>query len=176
MNAVVRGKVPAAQLIPEMRRRAREIDARVPIDASTLEQKLGSTLSTRVLTMTLLTGFAGMALLLAALGIYGVLSYAVAQRRRELSVRAALGAQRSELLALVLVEGMRVVVIGMAFGLVGALWMTRYLETMLVDVSRFNAPVYVVAGGVLVVAALGAIIAPAWRAARSDPIVALQSE
>src|SRR5262249_51442112 len=124
-------------------------------------------------SMSLLTAFAGAALVLAALGIYGVLSYSVAQRTRELAVRAALGAQRGQLLRLVLLAGLRVVIAGVGVGIIGAFWLTRGLESMLVDVAPRDPATYVVSVGVLFVVSLAAILVPSLRATRMDPVMAL---
>src|SRR5262249_19889521 len=128
------------------------------------------------LTMSLLSGFAGIALVLAALGIYGVLSYAVTQRTRELAVRAALGAQAPQLLGLVVVAGLRVVVIGLAFGIAAAFWLMRMLECLPVYVSPLDPVSFPGAIGVLFTVSMAAIVIPAIRATRLQPIIALQSE
>src|SRR3569833_1705581 len=129
LTALVRANLPAAQLAQDLRRVAREVDAHVPVDIGSLDALLSRTLATRTLTMDLLSAFAGVAMLLAALGIYGLLSYAVTQRTRELAVRAALGAQRPALLRLVFTTGLRVVLPGMAIGFAGALMVTKVLES-----------------------------------------------
>jgi putative ABC transport system permease protein len=152
------------------------IDPRLAADVGTLDARLRATLAGRVLTMSLLTGFAGIALVLAALGVYGVLSYSVTQRTRELAVRAALGAQRRELLRLVLQAGARVVLLGMLLGVIAALGLTRLLESMLVDVKAIDPMSFVAATVVLVAVALIAILIPAFRATRLDPLIALQAE
>jgi putative ABC transport system permease protein len=125
--------------------------------------------------MPLLAGFAGLALVLAALGIYGVLSYSVAQRTRELAVRAALGAQRRQLLGLV-VRGLRVVAIGAAAGGVAGIALTRTMSAVLVDVTPNDPGTYAGALAVLGFVALAAILIPSIRATRLDPNVALQTE
>jgi predicted permease len=176
MTALVRGTARASTLLPEMRRRARSIDPRIAVDAGTLGDRLRDTLAARVLTLSLLSWFAAIALLLAALGIYGVLSYAVAQRARELSVRAALGAQRHQLLGLVLRAGLRVVVLGAAAGMIASVGLTRTLESMLVGVTRNDPLTYAGALVLLLAVALAAIVVPARRATRMDPIVALRAE
>jgi putative ABC transport system permease protein len=176
MTALIRASVPATQLLGEIRRRAHAVDPRFAVDVGTLEDRLRGTLSTRVLTMSLLSGFAGIALLLAAMGIYGVLSYAVTQRTRELAVRSALGADRIELLRLVLASGLRVVAFGAAFGLVAAFWLTGALSSMLVDVTAIDPLSYVVALGVLLVVSFAAMLVPSVRATRLDPNIALQAE
>jgi predicted permease len=176
MTALVRGSGRASNLLSEMRRRARVVDPRLAIDVSTLDVRLRHTLAQRTLTMSLLSAFAGMALLLAALGIYGVLSYAVAQRTRELAVRAALGARPPQLLSLVIVAGLRVVVVGLAFGIAAAFWLMRLLEALLVEVSPLDPVSFAGAIGALFAVSLAAIVIPAVRATRLDPIIALQAE
>jgi putative ABC transport system permease protein len=176
MTALVRGRVPASRLLREMRSRAGTLDRRVAVDVGTLDARLQATLASRVLTMSLLSGFAGLALALAALGIYGVLSYGVTQRTRELAVRSALGAQRSQLLRLVFVQGFRVVVVGMLLGVIAALSLTRLLESMLVEVDAIDPIAFVAAVIVLVAIAIVAILIPAVRATRLDPLIALQAE
>jgi hypothetical protein len=176
MTALVRGSGPAARLLPELRLRARSIDAHIAVDVGTIDELLQSTLAPRVLTMSLLSAFAVMAVLLAALGIYGVLSYAVTQRTRELAVRAALGASRGQQLAVVLRAGLRVALLGATVGVVAAVWLTRAMTSMLVDVTPGDPLTYAAAFALLMVTALAAILVPARRATRLEPIIALQAE
>jgi putative ABC transport system permease protein len=176
MITVVRGTGPAARLSSELRRRGRAVDPQVPLDVGTLDDLLQNTLATRVLTLSLLSAFAAIALLLAAIGIYGVLAYAVSQRTRELALRAALGAPRAALLGLVLGAGMRVVGVGILVGIAGAIALTRVLETMLVDVAPRDPWSYGAAVAVLLAVSVVAILVPARRATRLDPMLALQGE
>jgi putative ABC transport system permease protein len=176
MTALVRGPASATQLTREIRRAAHEADAHVPVDVGTLEQLLERTLGARSLTLSLLSMFAAAALVLAALGIYGVLSYSVAQRTRELAVRAALGAVQQDLLRLVLRSGMRVVVTGMIIGLGAAAVLMRTLDAMLFGVSHNDAVSYVAAIVAILVVCVAAILIPARRAMRLDPMIALQAE
>ena len=176
MTALVRASVPASQLLHEMRKRAGAIDPRLAADVGTLDDRLRRTLAPRTLTMSLLTGFAGLAVVLAALGIYGVLSYAVTQRTRELAVRAALGAQRGQLLRLVIRAGLRVVIVGVALGITAAFWLTRLLNSMLVEVRAIDPATYIAAMVVLLAVSMAAILGPSLRATRMDPMIALQAE
>jgi len=176
MTVLVRGSGRASTLLPEMRRRAHGVDPHLAVDVGTLDIRLRHTLAQRTLTTSLLSGFAGIALLLAALGIYGVLSYAVAQRTRELAVRAALGARPPQLLGLVVAAGLRVVVVGLACGVAAAFWLMRMLEALLVEVSPLDPISFVGAIGVLFAVSMAAIIIPALRATRLDPMIALQAE
>jgi putative ABC transport system permease protein len=172
----VRSDAQATRLGAELRRRARDVDAEVPLDVGSLQDLFRGTLATRVLTLSLLSAFSAIAMILAAVGIYGVLSYAVAQRTRELAVRAALGATRGGLLALVLRSGLRVVIAGVVVGLVGAMWAARIISSMLVDVAPFDPWSYAVAVALLVVVSVLAILVPARRATRLDPMLALSAE
>ena len=176
MTALVSGTLPAGRLANELRQRARAIDPLVAVDVGTLDDRLRATLGSRTLILSLLSSFAALALLLAALGIYGVLSFAVAQRTRELAVRSALGASRAALLGLVFGDGLRVMAIGVGFGLAGAFWLTRVLQSLLVDVGPTDPPSFVGAVVVLTLATLAGILVPAIRATRLDPIVALHAE
>jgi putative ABC transport system permease protein len=176
MTALVRGIGSSRRLLPELRRRARAIDPHVGIDTGTIDELLSATLAPRVLTMSLLTTFAVVAVLLAAFGIYGVLSYSVAQRTRELAVRAALGADRRRLLMLVATSGFRVVLAGGLAGLIAAFWLTRSLTTMLVDVTPTDPLTVALAALTLFVVASFAIAIPALRATRLNPMIALQGD
>jgi putative ABC transport system permease protein len=126
--------------------------------------------------LTLLGAFAAVALVLAVSGIYGVLSYAVAQRTREFGIRTALGSTASRILALVAGQGMALVALGVVFGLVGGLAVTRLMESLLYGVSPLDAGAWLLATLALVAAAAVAAVVPAWRATRSDPLVAMRVE
>ena len=124
--------------------------------------------------MTIVSAFAVLALLLAAVGLYGVLSYSVSRRRREMGIRAALGADRARLVGLVLREAGVVLAAGVAAGIAGAAVLTRFMQSLLFGVSALDAVSYAAGPCVLVAAALLAAIVPAWRAAATDPAVALR--
>ena len=118
--------------------------------------------------------FAMIALVLAAVGVYGVISYAVSQRTQEIGVRVALGAQRSDVVRLIVTQGARLGGIGVAIGLVGALLVTRFLRTLLFGVSPFDVPSFVGVSLLLTGIALVASYVPARRAAKVDPVEALR--
>jgi ABC-type antimicrobial peptide transport system permease subunit len=126
--------------------------------------------------MLLLGLFAGLALVLAAIGIHGVLSYAVSQRRREIGIRMALGARSSDLVALVVRQGVTLAAVGLAAGLAGAFVLTGFLSTQLFGVTPTDPATFATVAAVLFVVALAATVAPAHRAASVDPIVSLRSE
>ena len=130
----------------------------------------------RRMQMSLLGAFAGLALLLAGLGIYGVMSYAVAQRTREIGIRMALGAERREVLRMVIGEGMVLALIGVGLGLAAAFGSTRWLASLLFGTAATNAFAYGSVSGLLLAVALAACFIPARRASRVEPIVALRYE
>jgi ABC-type antimicrobial peptide transport system permease subunit len=124
----------------------------------------------------LLGGFAGTALLLAAIGLYGVLAYIVTQRTREIGIRVALGAQQRDVLGLVIGQGMRLALLGIALGLLGAFALTRVLQRLLFEIRPTDAPTFVAATALLSLVAFIACWIPARRAAKVDPMEALRHE
>jgi ABC-type antimicrobial peptide transport system permease subunit len=126
--------------------------------------------------MLLMGLFGALAMLLSAVGIYGLLSHAVAQRTQEMGIRMALGAQVSDVLKLVLKQGMMLVLVGEAIGLVGALALTRLIRGLLFGVTPNDATTFVVVIGILSVVALLACYLPARRATKVDPLIALRYE
>jgi predicted permease len=155
----------------------KSLDANVPaFGAHTLAQQKDSSLALQRMAATLLSGFGVLALLLAALGIYGVLAYAVSRRTREIGVRMALGAQVADVLRLVLRQGIGLTVAGLALGLVGAFWATRLLRGFLYEVKPLDPMTFVAVVVILVLVALAACWLPARRAARVNPMVALRHE
>jgi putative ABC transport system permease protein len=167
---------PAALTSP-VRQVLRELDASVPVyGIATLPALVQQASAQRLFVMQLLSGFAAVAVLLAAIGLYGVVSYGVAQRTREVAVRVALGAQRGEIFRLVLWRGLGLVGIGLAIGLVCALAATRLLGTLTFGVSPVDPPTFFSAAALLALVALAAHVVPIRRALRIDPAEALRAE
>ena len=166
-----------ASLIPAIRTAVREIDPRVAIyQTQTFEEVVSRSLWRQRLQGNVLGIFAVLALLLACIGLYGVISYAVAQRTRELGVRIALGATRRSVLLLVFGQSGRLVAGGIAVGLIGAFYGVRILETLLYGVQAKDVTTFAVVPVVLGVVALLAAVIPARRASRVDPIIAMRAE
>jgi putative ABC transport system permease protein len=125
---------------------------------------------------TLLAVFSALSLLLASVGLFGVLSFLVTQRTTEIGVRIALGARRGEVLRMVLLDGLRPAIVGLVLGLVIAAGVTRYMQSLLVNTKPLDLPVYAVVGAVLLAVAAMACVIPAWTASRLDPMQALRTE
>jgi predicted permease len=142
----------------------------------TMNEVIAGTLATQRFSMTLLGAFAAVALLLASVGLYGVISYLVGQRTQELGVRIALGARRKDILRLVVNHGMKMALGGVAVGLLAALGLTRLLAQMLYGVSATDPATFTVIALLLAAVALAACFIPAWRATRVDPLVALRHD
>ena len=177
MGVVVRTSGEPERAANDLRRAVFAVDRDVPIfDVRTMEAMMGSAAGERRLLMVLLTSFAALALLLAALGIYGVLSYDVTRRTQELGLRMALGARRGAVLGLVLGQGLRITAAGLAVGLAGAFWAARLIESQLFGVPTFDPLTYVAVAGVLAAVATVSTLVPAWRATRVDPMEALRYE
>ena len=153
------------------------VDRDLPVYAlDSMENLLASSVAQRRFSMILLGVFSGLALLLASIGIYGVMSYSVAQRGHELGVRMALGAAKPAVVGLVLRQGMTLALCGLAIGLAGAFALTRLLASQLFSVRATDPPTFVLVTALLAVVALLANLLPALRATRVDPVVALREE
>jgi putative ABC transport system permease protein len=170
------GNQPTA-LLQLVRREIAAVDPNVPIaDIRTMQQLVSSSVAPWRFTMALLSAFAGVALLLASVGIYGVLAYSVNQRRREIGIRMSLGAQRRDVLQLFLGKGMAVTLLGVGIGLGGAWAATRIMRSLLYSVSPTDPLVFLIVPLTFTAVALLASFFPARKAAQVDPVIALRSE
>jgi putative ABC transport system permease protein len=174
---VVRTAVDPSSVIAGVRQEVAKLDPELPLsDVSTVQQAMDGSLVTTRLTNSLLAGFAATALLLALTGIYGVMSLNVANRRNEFGIRIALGAQAGNVLRMILGQGLRLAVVGVALGLVGAFALTRLLKGLLFGISASDPLTFVVIASLLVGVALLACWLPARRATKIDPLEALRNE
>jgi predicted permease len=175
MDVVLKGGRDPRALVSELRAGVASIDPEQPLaDVKTLDEWVGQSLEGRRTPTVLLALFGAVALILAAMGIYGVLAYGVAQRERELGIRQALGADRPDILTLVLKEGLRTAGLGLVIGLAASAWLTRYLSGLLFGVSALDPIVFLVVTLVLLAVAAAACYFPARRATGVDPVVALR--
>jgi ABC-type antimicrobial peptide transport system permease subunit len=160
-----------------MRAALRDLDPDVPMFAvRSMDQIVSTAMAQPRLYTVLIVCFAGTAMLLAAIGLYGVLAYAVGQRTREIGIRLALGARRAEVLGMVLAQAGRLSVIGVAAGLVAAGLVSRVLQAQLYEIEPTDIPTYVAVGAGLLIVGLLASWLPARRAARIDPMTALRQD
>jgi len=177
MFLIVRTPEDPAQVTTLVRSRLGALDSDIPVShVRTMDQLLSESVTVPRFRMLLLATFAGLALLLAALGIYGVLAYAVARRTHEIGVRVALGAQQRDVLSLVLRHGMRLALIGIVIGVAGAFSLTRLMASLLFGVTAADHVIFVIVPLMLLGVALAACYFPARRAMRVDPMVALRYE
>ena len=175
MNLLVRTAVPPQSLTHEVRAQIAALDPDQPVtNIQTVGDLMDSSRAQPRFTTQLLGVFSATALILAMIGIYAVLAYAVAQRRQELGIRLALGAERSDILRLVVRQGLTLAVIGVAIGLIAALLVTRFMSSMLYQVSAHDATTFVLGPVIFLFTALLASYLPARRAARVDPTEALR--
>jgi putative ABC transport system permease protein len=145
-------------------------------EVRTMAEVVDATLSTPRFTGVLLGTFAALALLLSAIGIYGVLSYIVSRRTREIGIRVAIGAQRAEIIRLVLRNGLSLSLLGVVIGVAAALWVSQLMRGLLHDVRPSDPMTFIGVGVLLSIIAAVASFVPAWRAARVDPVVVLKGE
>jgi len=174
---VIKATVEPSSLPNKVRGAIHEIDPDQPLyDVSTMTIVVQRTLRGQWLNTLLIGGFAVIALMLTTAGLYGVVSYLTAQRRREFGIRLALGAKATDVLALVLKQGLGLAAIGLAFGLALSAALTRALGAMLHDVTTWDAPTYLTVSGLLIVVVVTATLFPAWRASQLNPKDALQEQ
>lgn len=177
VNVVVHTSLPPESIVPALRQQVWALDKDLPLlDVNTMEQYVRDSMAQPRLNTLLLAIFAGLAFVLTAIGLYGVISYSVAQRTREMGIRIALGAQSGTILKMILGQGIRLALIGVAAGLCGALVLTRLISSMLFGVKPFDALTFIAVAFLLMGIAIFASYIPAARATRIDPVVALRYE
>ncbi len=174
---VARGRVSSAGLTQAIREAVRAADpAQAVFDLKTMQERIALALGPQQFVAQILMVFAAAALLLAVVGLYGVIGYNVTRRTREIGIRTALGAERTRILALVLSQAMRLVSVGLLAGFIAAALLARLAATQLFEVGSFDPATFAIAALVLTGSALAATFIPAWRAARVDPVTALRTE
>ncbi|HKE91853.1 MAG TPA: ABC transporter permease [Gemmatimonadales bacterium] len=177
LNYAVRTTADPMAALPGIRAAVRSVDPELPLaNVNTMQQLIDNSTGQRRFAMVLLIGFSLLAMTLASIGLYGVMSYTVSQRSRELGVRLALGADTREVMGLVLVQGLRLTLAGVAIGLLAAFGVTRVMKNMLFGLSSTDPLTFVGISFLLVGVALVASYLPALRATRVDPVVALRTE
>lgn len=175
-TVVARAQVEPTTLVPTMREAVRSLDSQLPLKFQTLDQVFSSSLDQHRFSLVIFGVFGAAALLLAAMGIYGVTTYTVAQRTQEIGIRMALGAQMSDVLKLVLGNAMALVGIGALIGLIGAYAITRVMSHLLFEVTPTDFFTFATVPLVLILVALVACVVPARRATKVDPLIALRYE
>ena len=177
MSLVMRTSAPSSTLVSAFTNAMHEIDREQPgLDVLSMDEILADSLSQQRFNMLLLAAFSGLALLLAAIGIYSVLAYSVRRRVREIGVRMALGAQRGDILRMILGQGTKLALIGAGIGVAGALALTRLMSSQLFGVTPTDPITFVSVSALIVLVALLACYIPARRATKVDPMVALRYE
>jgi predicted permease len=176
-SLVLRSNRSLAELAPLMRQKVRAVDPALPLyGVTTLQLSVDGMLANRRGVMMLLAAFALIALLLSAVGIYGMLAYDVTQRTREIGIRGAIGASRGQILGMILRQGLRKAGLGLVIGLAGALMLSRFMSSLLFDVRPSDPVAFGAVSVLLLLVALLASWLPARRAAKVDPMVALRCE
>jgi putative ABC transport system permease protein len=177
MTLVIRSSQDSATLAATVRQIVKSIDPSQPLaDVGTMEGVLAESLAPRRLTLAVAVLFAALALLLAAVGIYGVISYSVAQRLHELGIRMALGAARDDIMKLVVGEGLRLALVGAGAGVLAALALTRLMSSMLFRIRGTDPATFMVVAFLVTCTAVLASLIPAHRATKVDPMVALRHQ
>jgi putative ABC transport system permease protein len=177
MSLVVRTAVDPGSLIPAIRSAVQSIDPQQPVhNVNTMEERVRRSVSTRRMITFLLVAFAAVALMLAAIGIYGVISYSIIQRTQEIGIRMALGAQTGDVLKLIVGQGMMLTLTGVGFGTLAALALNRFISSMVFGISTTDLTTLASVSVLLVAVALIACYVPARRATHISPMMALKYE
>ncbi|HSR50539.1 MAG TPA: ABC transporter permease [Acidobacteriota bacterium] len=174
---VVRTQLPPATLTPQIRSEVKKLHPEIPLsNVQTMQERLEASLGTQRFRSLLMIAFAAAALLLAAVGIYGVISYSVARRRKEVGIRMALGAERRDVFRQVLAGGLRLTLLGLVLGLAASWALSSLIADMLYQVGSFDLPTVAAVSLALLSVALAATLIPTLRATRVDPVTALREE
>ena len=173
---VVRGTTDPGTIMPELRATVQSLRSAAPVSFSTLKQVFSESFNSRRFSLMLFGGFGGVALLIAIIGLYGILSYSVTERTRELGIRMALGAQSGSVLRLVIKQGLRLATIGVVIGLIGAWSLTRLMASLLFGITPTDSVTLIAVVVTLALVALAACYLPARRATKVDPLIALREE
>ena len=177
MTLVIRTSVEPQSLAAAAQETVRSLDRNLPVSGvATMEQVIADTLWQPRFNLQLIGIFAALAMTLAAIGLYGVMSYSVAQRTREVGLRMALGAQRGDVMKLVMGQGMKLALAGVASGLLASVALTRLMERLLFEVSATDFSTFALIAVLLTIVALLACWIPARRATKVDPMIALRCE
>ncbi|HKY05506.1 MAG TPA: FtsX-like permease family protein, partial [Blastocatellia bacterium] len=176
MSVVLRAQADPMSLVPQMRQAVQSVNSELPTSFRTIEQIFSASLDTRRFSLVIFGVFASVALILAIMGIYGVMSYTVTQSTHEIGIRMALGAQRRDVLKLVVGQGLVLSMVGIGIGVVAAFGVTRLVSSLLYGVSATDLTTFAAISAVLASAALVASYVPARRATRVDPMIALREE
>jgi ABC-type antimicrobial peptide transport system permease subunit len=177
MTILIRTSGDPATLTAAVREQVWAVDKNLPLpDIAPLSENMSGAVARPRFNMQLMGIFATAALLLAAVGVYGIMAFAVARRTREIGVRMALGAQPGKLIAMVIGQALKVAGFGVGIGLIAALWLSRFLESLLYETTPTDAVTYVSVSIILLAVATVAALLPAVRATRVDPKVALSTE
>ena len=177
MDLVIRTSSDPARLVNAVRHEVHSISKTAPIfNVASLDQRLDASLAPRRFQSLLMTLLAAIALGLTTIGVYGLMHYSVTQRTHEIGIRMALGARATEVLRMVVRQGMTLVVIGLGAGTAGSLLVTRFLSRLLFGVTPTDPLTFTLVAAAVAAVALFACCIPAWRAARIDPLAALRNE
>ena len=177
MTVAVRTTGDASRIVTSIVGLVRALDPELAVaNIRTMDEVVSDSVAERRLTMLLLTMFAGVALLLAAIGIYGVIAYGVTQRTQEIGIRMALGAQQSDVLRMVVKQALVMALAGIVVGGTGALLLTRLMQGLLFQVKPADPVTFIVVSGILAAVAVLASYIPGRRATRVDPVIALRAE
>jgi putative ABC transport system permease protein len=177
MTLVIRARDASPGLVAEVKKEIWSLDAQIPVgDVHAMDELVAVSVAQQRFNMLLLGLFAALALILAAVGIYGTMAYTVNQRTHEIGIRTALGAHRRDVLRLIMRDGAKIALFGIASGIAGALALTRLMASLLFDVKPTDPATFAGVAILLALVALAACYIPARRAMRVDPMVALRYE